>query len=420
MSRDLGFERALAFAAELIRIPSPSGDEGEAGRRAAREMEALGYDEVWTDAVGNVVGLVRGRGAAPPLMLCSHLDVVDAGDPAKWEHPPYAGAVEGGYLHGRGAMDVKGPLALQLYAAGRFVEERPAGDLYVALTVLEERGCWGMAHLMEESAVRPGAVVLGEATAGDLCIGHRGHAELEVEIHGRAGHASAPDRARNPAFALPGVLQALAEFARTLPTDPVLGAETLTPTVVETFPPSRNAVPELARVVIDWRVLPGWDEDRAVRDLERLLHDQAALPPDLTLEVHTAVERQRTWTGREEDRHVFTPGFLMQPRHPLVRAAARAVAAATGRRPAVRPWSFATDGGFSCGTRDIPTLGYSPGAEPFAHTNRERLALAEARAVYQAYPALICALYDAMPRDDAPCAAPAPRPAELALAAAAG
>ena len=417
MSRDLAFERALAFAAELIRIPSPSGDEGRAGRRAAREMEALGYDEVWTDAVGNVVGLIRGRGTAEPLMLCSHLDVVDAGDPAKWEHAPYGGEVAGGFLHGRGAMDVKGPLALQLYAAARFVEPRPAGDLYVALTVLEERGCWGMAHLMEESGIRPGVVVLGEATAGDLCIGHRGHAELEVEIHGRAGHASAPDRARNPAHALPGVLQALAAFAQTLPTDPVLGAETLTPTVVETFPPSRNAVPELARVVIDWRVLPGWNEDRAVCGLQRLLDEQVALPPDVTLEVHTAVERQRTYTGREEDRHVFTPGFLMEPRHPLVRAAAQAVAGATGRTPAVRPWSFATDGGFSCGTRDIPTLGYSPGAEPFAHTNRERLDLDQARAVYEAYPALMRALYESMPRGAEPCAAPAQQPSALALAA---
>lgn len=396
MIRDLAFERAVAFAAELIRIPSPSGDEGLALRRAAREMEALGYDEVWTDEVGNVVGLIRGRGASAPLMFCSHMDVVDAGDPAGWEHPPYGGVVADGWLHGRGAMDVKGQLALQLYAAGCFAGQRPAGDIYVATTVMEERGCWGMAHLMEKGGLNPGAVVLGEATGGDLCVGHRGHAELEVEIRGRAGHASAPHLACNPAAALPAVLQALDAFARRLPSDPVLGASTLTPTVVETYPLSRNAVPELARVVIDWRVLPGWRLDQALRDLRAAIQAQAPLPDGLTLEVKNAVERQRTWTGREEDRHIFTPGFWVEPCHPLVRAASRAIEAATGQAPRVRPWTFSTDGGFSCGLRDIPTLGYSPGAEPFAHGNRERLQLDEARTIYQAYPSLIRALFDAM------------------------
>ncbi|MBW3655564.1 MAG: M20/M25/M40 family metallo-hydrolase [Gemmatimonadetes bacterium] len=410
MSRLLTFERASAFAAELIRIPSPPGAEGDAARRAVREMEALGFDDVWEDAVGNVIGRIRGRGAAPPLMFCSHLDVVDEGDPAGWEHPPYAGVVADGHLHGRGAMDVKGQLALQLYAAATFTESRPAGDIYVACTVLEERGCWGMAHIMESGGVRPAVILLGEATGGDVCVGHRGHAELEVEIRGRAAHASAPERARNPLAALPRVLDALAAFAGRLPEHPVLGASTLAPTLVETRPRSRNAVPELARVVVDWRVLPGWDEEEAVRQLRALLSAEAAPPEGISVEVRTAVERQRTYTGVEEDRHVFTPGFLVDSRHPLVRAAVRALATATGRLPAVRPWTFATDGGYSCGAHGIPTLGFSPGDEAAAHTNRERLPLDEARTAYRAYPALVRALQDTLARgesDDARRAAPA-------------
>src|SRR5690606_22112922 len=234
MVPDLSFERVVAFARDLIRIPSPPGGEGDAATRVRAELEALGFDDVWIDDVGNVIGRVRGRGSAPAVVLNSHLDVVDVGDPAEWEHPPFGGEIADGFLHGRGAMDIKGPLAVQTYAAAHFVDERPAGDVIVAHTVPEERGGWGMEHLVTRGEVRPAAVILGEATGGDLCIGHRGRAELLVEISGLAGHASAPERARNALELVPAALEALGQFAAALPSDPVLGRSTLAPTAVET------------------------------------------------------------------------------------------------------------------------------------------------------------------------------------------
>ena len=54
-----------------------------------------------------------------------------------------------------------------------------------------------MNHLLKSGGHRPGAVIIGEATQGDIAIGHRGRGEMEVVIHGTAGHASAPERARN-------------------------------------------------------------------------------------------------------------------------------------------------------------------------------------------------------------------------------
>jgi acetylornithine deacetylase/succinyl-diaminopimelate desuccinylase-like protein len=116
-------------------------------------------------------------------------------------------------------MDIKGPLALQTYAAARFIAHPGAGDIIVAHTVLEERGGWGMAHLMATGDVRPGAVIIGESTNGDICIGHRGRAELIVELVGLAGHASAPERAVNPLDALPSLIPALRRFAVSLGAD---------------------------------------------------------------------------------------------------------------------------------------------------------------------------------------------------------
>jgi putative selenium metabolism hydrolase len=324
--------------------------------------------------------------------------VVAEGDHDEWEVPPFSGEVSDGYLHGRGAMDIKGPLALQTHAAARFVDDRPAGDLIVAHTVLEERGGWGMAHLVEAGEVRPAAVVLGEATAGDICIGHRGRAELVVEVRGLAGHASAPERARNALDGLGPVLDAVRSFQeeRLTRTDPILGRSTVVATAVTASPESRNVIPDRATVVLDWRVLPELDADAAVRMLTQHLRERVSLLEGLTFHVAFSTEREHTWTGLEQFRRMFGPGYLLPPYHPVPVAAAAAVERSTGRRPGVRPWRFATDGGHACGEHGIPTIGYAPGEERHAHTNKERLDLGAARKAFDAYPAVIRAVFEAL------------------------
>ncbi|HEV2150054.1 MAG TPA: M20/M25/M40 family metallo-hydrolase [Longimicrobiaceae bacterium] len=357
--------------------------------RIVEELRALGFDEARTDRAGNVIGCIAGTEGAPAVMLSSHMDVVDVGDVDGWEHDPYGGAVADGCLHGRGAMDVKGPLAIQVYAAARFVDERPSGDLLMAFSVHEEKGGWGMMHLMSSCGVRPGAVILAEATGGDLCTGHRGHAELAVDIHGRAAHASAPECGRNPNLVLPHVLLALRELTQTQPEDPVLGRATLTPTVVECWPKSGNVIPDRVRVTLDLRVLPGWDEPRALQEIRARLSERVPAVDGLRVEVLPGRATFRAWTGWASEDSNFTPGFLLPDDHPVVQAAAKALRAATGVAPGIRPWKFGTDGGHTCGTHGIPTIGFAPGREALAHTTRERLELGEARIAFDAYPALI-------------------------------
>lgn len=397
-ARDLSFERCMQFAADIIRIPSLPGEEEAVARRIVDELKMLGFDEAGTDRAGNVVGRIVGEGVAPSVMLCSHMDVVDAGDADAWEHGPWSGHIADGCLHGRGAVDVKGQLALQAYAAARFVEDRPAGDIRVCFSVYEEKGGWGMMHHMETLDAHPGAVILGEATGLDLCTGHRGHAELAVEIHGRAAHASAPESGCNPSHALPYVLLALRELSAAQPHDPVLGRATLTPTVVETWPRSGNVIPDRLRVTLDMRVLPGWDEDQAVAELRALLAERVPAIPGMRVEVVPGRVTHRAWTGWVDEHSNFTPGYLLADDHPVVEAAFQAIHAATGRRPLVRQWKFGTDGGHSCGTHRVPTIGFAPGLEALAHTNRERLDLEQARIAYEAYPALIRAVQTALER----------------------
>lgn len=396
-TREPSFENALAFAQELIRIPSPPGQEGEVAARLRAEMEVLGLRDVRVDEVGNVVGVAPGRGEAPPLLLNCHLDVVSEGDPDEWEHPPFSGVVVDGCLHGRGAMDIKGPLALQTYVAAALAGEAP-GDVIVAQTVYEERGGWGLDYLLSSGTVNPGAVIIGESTHGDVTLGHRGRAEVEVVIHGLAGHASAPDRARNALDLVPGVLEAVKDLAGSQGSDPVLGPSSVAATDVRAAPESRNVIPDRAVVVLDWRILPSDTDEGLLERLRAALEGRIpAVPEGFGIDVRMATERQVAYTGRETERRLYSPGFLMKDDDPVILTAADAVGRRGADGPAtVRPWTFATDGGWSCGVHGIPTLGFAPGEERFAHTNRERLDVEEARWAFQRHPDLIRAVQKAL------------------------
>lgn len=224
--------------------------------------------------------------------------MVAEGDLAEWEHPPFGGDIAEGCLHGRGSMDIKGPLALQTYAAAALAG-RVAGDVIVAHTVFEERGGLGMKYLLESGSVEPGVVVIGESTHGDICIGHRGRGEVEVVLQGLAGHASAPDdRARNALDLVPQVLGAVQELAEDQSEDPVLGASSLVATGVDVLPESRNVIPDRVTVVLDWRVLPGTDAERMTSQVRDVVTRRLGeLADGFSVIVSMAQERQAAYTG---------------------------------------------------------------------------------------------------------------------------
>jgi acetylornithine deacetylase/succinyl-diaminopimelate desuccinylase-like protein len=132
-------EAMANFLQDLVRIPSLSTQEEAVAIRIAQEMRRVGFDEVRTDRIGNVIGRV-GSGQGPKLLFDGHMDVVNVGDPARWRHPPYGAVIEDGILYGRGACDMKGGLAAMVYAVGALLSAgvQLAGDLYVVAVVQEE------------------------------------------------------------------------------------------------------------------------------------------------------------------------------------------------------------------------------------------------------------------------------------------
>ncbi len=396
------FAAAISFAQDLIRIPGLSGHEENVAQRVRVEFDRLGFLDVRSDRVGNVIGRVPGTGEGATVLLNSHMDVVAEGDHSEWEYPPFEAVIAHGELHGRGAMDIKGPLALQTHVAAALAGKTP-GDILVAHTVFEERGGLGMKSLIETGEIAPDVCVIGESTHGDICIGHRGRAEVEVFISGKAGHASAPERAANAILLLPAVLAGIERAARDLPSDPILGQSTMVPSMIDVLPQSRNVIPDSVVVAIDWRILPGMTEDTLLARVRDAVMGQVGdQTRGCTVTVRMATEAQRAYTDYRETRNLMTPGFLMDPTDPIVQTACEVVGNREEEGPAVaRPWTFATDGGWSCGINGIPSIGFAPGEERFAHTNRERLDLAEARWAFDRYVELIPALQKVAPRRSA-------------------
>ena len=143
-------QELLAFAQRLVQAPSLPGEEAAVAALVQEEMRSLGYDKVWLDEAGNVVGYIEG-GNGPSLMFNGHMDHVDAGDPGRWIHPPFGGEVHSGELWGRAAVDMKGALAAMVHAGGlaRRLGIILPGDLYVSGVVQEEVGGLGSRQLSQ-------------------------------------------------------------------------------------------------------------------------------------------------------------------------------------------------------------------------------------------------------------------------------
>ncbi|MCB0146844.1 MAG: YgeY family selenium metabolism-linked hydrolase, partial [Caldilineaceae bacterium] len=86
--------RLITFAQDLVRLPSPSGRERAVAERVQEEMQALGFDRVWMDEYGSVVGIVEGAWPGKTVLLDAHTDTVGISPGVPWVHDPFAATIE--------------------------------------------------------------------------------------------------------------------------------------------------------------------------------------------------------------------------------------------------------------------------------------------------------------------------------------
>jgi putative selenium metabolism hydrolase len=365
-------EAMATFLRELVCIPSPSTHEEAVAIRLAEELRRIGFAEVWTDRIGNVIGRV-GCGQGPKLIFDGHMDTVAVGDPGRWPHPPHDGVIEDGILYGRGACDMKGGLAAMVYGVKALLDAgvELAGDLYV-VGVVQEEPCEGFAMqvLVEEEGIRPDYVVLGEPSNLQIKVGHRGRIEMQVKVQGRAAHASSPDLGNNAIHNAARLIFGLELLAPRLATDPVLGQGTLAVTQIESQAASRNAVPDCCTFCIDRRLTLGETERKALAEVQNIINTEEV---DANVEV---TEYQATsYIGYDCRVRSSFPAWVIAEDSPLVQATARSVRETLGYRPRLSRWTFSTDGTYTAGVASIPTVGFGPGEERYAHTLEEQIRL---------------------------------------------
>ena len=317
-------------------------------------------------------------------MFNTHLDHVDVGDPAGWPHPPFGGEIHDDRVWGRGAVDIKGPMAAQVVGVARLLAgDRPPGDVWVTAVVQEEIGGVGARHLAETLPPIP-IVVVGEPSHNTLRRGHRGRTELVAHISGRSVHASVPERGVNPLFALGLFLGGLETLK--MPTNADLGPSTVAPTLLRTDQTSANVVPGEVWQTCDWRNIPGQSGEDARAMLQAVAARVLAANPahaESEIDVVVPVIERRTYTGLERPIPGANPAYILPADHPAVVAAEDICREVLKEDRPTGVWQFATDGGHFAEAGMAP-VGFGPGDEFLAHTVNEHIeisALEEAMAV---------------------------------------
>ena len=255
----------------LIRFDTtnPPGDEAECVAWIRGLLDEAGIESELherTPGRPNLVARLPGDGSAPGLLVYGHVDVVTARG-QEWQHPPFAGELADGFVWGRGALDMKGGVAMLLQA---FLQARGLplkGDLVLAILADEENGGFdGARFLAEERAELFAGVThaLGEFGAFTLPIAGRRFYPIQVaekqrcllraRLRGSGGHGSIPARGRTPGR-LGEVLRTLDRRQPPVHVTPVTRAF-LEAVAAELPRPQAAAVRSLLRPALAKRLLP--------------------------------------------------------------------------------------------------------------------------------------------------------------------
>jgi acetylornithine deacetylase/succinyl-diaminopimelate desuccinylase-like protein len=207
------YARPAEILQKLIQFntTNPPGNEGECIAYIRGLLSEAGIDSTVVARTANHPNLIArlpGSGKAAPILLYGHVDVVTA-ENQKWDHPPFEGKLVDGFVWGRGALDMKGGVAMMLAAFLRAKAEglQPAGDIILTIVSDEEAGGeFGAKFLVEKHAELFEGVryALGEFGGFTFQVGKRRFYPIMVAekqacwmkatVRGAGGHGSMPVR----------------------------------------------------------------------------------------------------------------------------------------------------------------------------------------------------------------------------------
>jgi putative selenium metabolism hydrolase len=388
-------DEMTAFLRDMVAIPSESADEGAVVGRVAEEMRRVGFNEVKVDGLGNVLGRV---GSGPVVIaIDGHLDTVGIGDRSTWTRDPYRGELREGVVFGRGASDQEAGIAAAVHGAriAKELDLLEGVQLWVTGTVMEEDCdglCWQ--YILREGVLKPEVVVLTEPTNLGVYRGHRGRMEMEVRTQGLSCHGSAPERGINAVYKMAPIVADIERLNAVLAADadPFLGKGSVTVSEIRSTSPSLCAVADSSTIHLDRRLTLGETLERAVAQIEALESVRQSGARVTVLDY-----ARESYTGLTYPTTKYYPTWALDEQAPAVRAAVAAATLALGRPPVVDKWTFSTNGVATCGMFQVPTVGFGPADEVYAHTPEDQCPVEHLTRAAQFYARFAQAYLDSRP-----------------------
>jgi putative selenium metabolism hydrolase len=358
----------IRFLRDMIKIPSTSTQERGVIERIAEEMKRVGFDEIKIDPFGNVIGRI-GYGKTV-IAYDAHIDTVGVGNPEMWEFDPFDGKEENGIIFGRGASDQEAGMAAMVYA-GKMMKDLKIADecsCYFVGSIMEEDCdglCWQ--YILRENVLKPEVVIITEPTNLNIYRGHRGRMEIQITLDGKSCHASAPERGINAIYKMLPIISDIEKLNDQLRNDPFLGKGTVSVTQISSVSPSFNAVPDRCTISLDRRLTAGETKETSLRELQEILKRRGITGKIEILQYDTP-----SYTGVTYPVEKYFPTWVFPEDHPAIKKAIAAYTHVFEKQPIVDKWTFSTNGIATAGFFDIPTVGFGPANEIYAHSTQDQ------------------------------------------------
>lgn len=363
-----GTDNVVRFLQELIAVPSMSGQEEEVVERVGVLMREVGIRQVRVDRLGNILGTL-GSGSKV-LAFDAHLDTVDVGDLDAWEIKPFEAAAKDGFVFGRGASDQKGGMAAMMLAASiwRTIGLPDGMTVLLVGSIMEEDSdglCWQ--YLVNEERYVPTWIVLTEPTNLGVNHGQRGRVEIEISTFGRSAHAASPEQGTNAVYLMTPIINAIRKLGSKMKDDGYLGKGSVAVTQIVSRAPSLCAIPDLCRIHLDRRLTAGETDQTSLDQISALPEIRAS-----NAEVSIPDYSKPSYKGLHYMVKKYYPSWVLDRTHTLVQAGLRAAESILGTPPRLGTWNFSTNGVATMGMFGIPTIGFGPSEEKYAHTPDDR------------------------------------------------
>ncbi len=356
------------FLADIVSIESITCNEEKVVNRVKKEMEFLEYDEIISDNFGNIIGRI---GNGPKILVFdAHLDVVDV-EGQDWDTDPFKATIKDGKMYGRGTIDDKGPFACTLYA-GKIIKDLNLADKYTVYVIgsIVEEECEGLAlgAFLKEYQISPDCVVIAESSELEICRGHKGRAQITATFKGESVHASMHHNGINPIETALPFLNGLIEFDKKIPEDDELGIGHITAVDTRCESLSLSSLPTSAKVIIDRRTT-------TLDSYESIIEELKKLPNGEKCKLEYADWKDTGYKGNEISGEEYFPAWVLSEDHPLIQAGVKGYKELFKKDPVVTTWGFSTNGNYTMGKNNFPTVGFGPGEMALCHLANEHVVI---------------------------------------------